>query len=65
MVVRKAARNAGGKDDSWMYWLQRGSMFTHHQKSVICDTPQAEGAPAKSPVRLIAFMGGLDLCDGR
>ena len=67
MVVRKAARNAGGKEDSWVYWLQRAGMFTHHQKSVVMDAPQAEGSPAsaKAPLRLVAFMGGLDLCDGR
>ena len=38
-------------------------MFTHHQKSVIVD---AEGAgDGKNERRLLAFMGGIDLCDGR
>eukprot|EP01134_Creolimax_fragrantissima_P005501 CFRG5501T1 len=35
--------------------------FTHHQKSVILDAESA--IPDKR--RTIAFMGGLDLCDGR
>lgn len=42
-----------------MNWLKQGSMFTHHQKSVIVDTKTPNG------VQLKAFMGGLDLCDGR
>ena len=64
--MRKAPRNAGGKDDSWLYYLQRGSWFTHHQKSVIMDAPQVQGVPSASgSMRIIGFMGGLDLCDGR
>lgn len=50
-----------GTDESLVAWIKLGSMFTHHQKSVIVDG-QAEG---ESQRRLIAFMGGLDLCDGR
>nr|GMD56444.1 phospholipase D delta-like [Ipomoea batatas] len=37
-----------------------GSMFTHHQKCVLVDT-QASGNNRK----ITAFLGGLDLCDGR
>lgn len=37
-----------------------GTVFTHHQKCVIVDT-QAAGNNRK----LTAFIGGLDLCDGR
>ncbi|KAI4296218.1 hypothetical protein L6164_036194 [Bauhinia variegata] len=37
-----------------------GTLFTHHQKCVILDT-QASGNNRK----ITAFMGGLDLCDGR
>eukprot|EP00250_Pteridium_aquilinum_P026383 c32928_g1_i1 orf=360-3587(-) len=37
-----------------------GTIYTHHQKTVIVD---AEGPANKR--RLIAFVGGLDLCDGR
>lgn len=35
-------------------------MFTHHQKCVLVDT-QASGNNRK----ITAFLGGLDLCDGR
>ncbi|CAL5079578.1 unnamed protein product [Urochloa decumbens] len=37
-----------------------GTLFTHHQKCVIVDT-QATGNNRK----ITAFIGGLDLCDGR
>ncbi|WCJ44295.1 phospholipase D delta [Euphorbia peplus] len=37
-----------------------GTLFTHHQKCVIVDS-QASGNNRK----ITAFMGGLDLCDGR
>ncbi|KAJ4749067.1 Phospholipase D [Rhynchospora pubera] len=37
-----------------------GTLFTHHQKCVIVDTP-AGGNNRK----LTAFIGGLDICDGR
>ncbi|KAI9109272.1 hypothetical protein K1719_019895 [Acacia pycnantha] len=37
-----------------------GTLFTHHQKCVIVDT-QAQGNNRK----ITAFIGGLDLCDGR
>ena len=37
-----------------------GTFFTHHQKCVLVDT-QAFGNNRK----ITAFLGGLDLCDGR
>lgn len=37
-----------------------GTLFTHHQKCVLVDT-QASGNNRK----VTAFIGGLDLCDGR
>lgn len=37
-----------------------GTFFTHHQKCVVLDT-QATGNNRK----VSAFIGGLDLCDGR
>lgn len=37
-----------------------GTLFTHHQKCVLVDT-QASGNNRK----ITAFLGGLDLCDGR
>nr|XP_011461950.1 PREDICTED: phospholipase D delta-like [Fragaria vesca subsp. vesca] len=37
-----------------------GTVFTHHQKCVIVDT-QASGNNRK----ITAFLGGLDICDGR
>lgn len=37
-----------------------GTLYTHHQKCVIVDT-QAH----RNNRKLSAFIGGLDLCDGR
>ena len=62
--VRLVPRNAGGKEDSWLYYLQKGSMFTHHQKSVVLDAEQLPGRGTGTR-RLVAYIGGLDLCDGR
>ncbi|XP_010029630.2 phospholipase D delta [Eucalyptus grandis] len=52
-------RNARGKLG---YIKQQvvGSMFTHHQKCILVDT-QALGNHRK----ITAFIGGIDLCDGR
>lgn len=37
-----------------------GTLFTHHQKCILVDS-QASGNKRK----ITAFIGGLDLCDGR
>ncbi|ONK62965.1 uncharacterized protein A4U43_C07F10000 [Asparagus officinalis] len=37
-----------------------GTLFTHHQKCVLVDTP----SPGNNR-KITAFIGGLDLCDGR
>ena len=47
--------------------------FSHHQKTVICDAPALafpESQPSKytledNPRRLVAFVGGLDITNGR
>lgn len=48
----------------WLEWFLLvqvvGTLFTHHQKCVLLDT-QASGNNRK----ITAFIGGLDLCDGR
>ncbi|XP_051127054.1 phospholipase D delta-like [Andrographis paniculata] len=45
---------------SYMKQQVVGNLFTHHQKCVLVDT-QAHGNNRK----ITAFLGGLDLCDGR
>eukprot|EP00252_Welwitschia_mirabilis_P021815 TRINITY_DN5710_c0_g1_i1.p1 TRINITY_DN5710_c0_g1~~TRINITY_DN5710_c0_g1_i1.p1 ORF type:complete len:866 (+),score=131.96 TRINITY_DN5710_c0_g1_i1:140-2737(+) len=45
---------------SWVKQHVVGTLYTHHQKTVIVDS-QASGNNRK----LTAFVGGLDLCDGR
>lgn len=42
--------------------MEIGLMFTHHQKSIVVDVNSGEN---KSKRRLISFIGGIDLCDGR
>jgi len=39
-----------------------GTMYTHHQKNVICDSEIGDGSGLR---QLIAFIGGIDLTDGR
>ena len=39
-----------------------GAMYTHHQKNVICDAPTDDGSGAR---KLVAFIGGIDITDGR
>ncbi|KAH9308102.1 hypothetical protein KI387_036013, partial [Taxus chinensis] len=50
----------GSSKLSWFKQRVVGSLYTHHQKSVIVDS-QGPGNNRK----LTAFIGGLDLCDGR
>lgn len=49
-----------GKRHSWMKKQEVGAIYTHHQKTVIVDTDAGYGKR-----RILAFVGGLDLCDGR
>ncbi|KAM2667015.1 hypothetical protein EV2_018763 [Malus domestica] len=50
------------KQQAALYGFEQvvGTLFTHHQKCVLVDT-QAYGNNRK----ITAFLGGLDLCDGR
>ncbi|KAF5453226.1 hypothetical protein F2P56_028143 [Juglans regia] len=43
--------------------LQISAMFTHHQKIVVVDSELPTGGSQKR--RIVSFVGGLDLCDGR
>eukprot|EP01018_Ginkgo_biloba_P010569 Gb_33341 [translate_table: standard] len=43
--------------------LEISTMFTHHQKIVVVDSPRpVEGSEQR---RIVSFVGGIDLCDGR
>ncbi|KAL7139963.1 hypothetical protein ABFS83_09G088400 [Erythranthe nasuta] len=49
---------------SFVQDLQISTMFTHHQKIVVVDSDlPVEGGPEKR--RIVSFVGGIDLCDGR
>jgi phospholipase D1/2 len=39
-------------------------MFTHHQKTVVVDSEITGGDPSQKR-RIVSFVGGIDLCDGR
>jgi hypothetical protein len=39
---------------------ETGTIFTHHQKTVIVDADAGHGKR-----KIVAFVGGLDLCGGR
>ncbi|XP_047313140.1 phospholipase D alpha 1 [Impatiens glandulifera] len=43
--------------------LQISTMFTHHQKIIVVDHELPSGEPDKR--RIVSFVGGIDLCDGR
>ncbi|GFP97767.1 phospholipase d beta 1 [Phtheirospermum japonicum] len=45
---------------SWAKKQETGTIYTHHQKSVIVDT-----ASTNYGRKIVAFVGGLDLCKGR
>ncbi|KAL3528865.1 hypothetical protein ACH5RR_008187 [Cinchona calisaya] len=43
--------------------LQISTMFTHHQKIVVVDSDMPSGGSQQR--RIVSFVGGIDLCDGR
>ncbi|XP_041005424.1 phospholipase D alpha 1-like isoform X1 [Juglans microcarpa x Juglans regia] len=43
--------------------LEVSTMFTHHQKIVVVDSGMPIGNSGKR--RIVSFIGGIDLCDGR
>ncbi|XP_049350881.1 phospholipase D beta 1-like [Solanum verrucosum] len=49
-----------GKRHSWVKQREVGVIYTHHQKTVIMDADAGNNRR-----KIIAFVGGLDLCDGR
>ncbi|KAJ9171308.1 hypothetical protein P3X46_014695 [Hevea brasiliensis] len=49
-----------GKRHSWVKQREVGTIYTHHQKNVIVDADAGNNRR-----KIIAFVGGLDLCDGR
>eukprot|EP00898_Chlorokybus_atmophyticus_P002194 jgi/Chlat1/2976/Chrsp2S00364 len=49
-----------GPDDNFAQAETTGFLFSHHQKTIMADNPAEDGRK-----RLVAFVGGLDLCDGR
>ncbi|KAG0491047.1 hypothetical protein HPP92_007910 [Vanilla planifolia] len=64
--------------ESYVQGLEISTMFTHHQKTLIVDfaagDPQDSNSPSgwkrarerQSPRRrIVSFLGGIDLCDGR
>ncbi|OIV98260.1 hypothetical protein TanjilG_14849 [Lupinus angustifolius] len=44
--------------------LEVATMFTHHQKIVVVDGEMPSGN-SESRRRILSFIGGIDLCDGR
>ncbi|KAK3219393.1 hypothetical protein Dsin_013363 [Dipteronia sinensis] len=48
---------------SFVQDLQISTMFTHHQKIVVVDSDLPNGDSERR--RIVSFVGGIDLCDGR
>ncbi|KAF8780409.1 hypothetical protein HU200_001524 [Digitaria exilis] len=51
---------SAGKRHSWVKQQETGTIFTHHQKTVIVDADAGNNTR-----KIVAFVGGLDLCGGR
>nr|XP_043620676.1 phospholipase D beta 1-like [Erigeron canadensis] len=49
-----------GKKHSWVKKKEVGTIYTHHQKTVIIDADAGNGKR-----KIVSFVGGLDLCNGR
>lgn len=43
--------------------IEIGAMFTHHQKILVVDSALPSGRSDRR--RIVSFIGGIDLCDGR
>ncbi|KAB5563819.1 hypothetical protein DKX38_003873 [Salix brachista] len=43
--------------------LQISTMFTHHQKIIVVDSAMPNGDSQRR--RIVSYVGGIDLCDGR
>ncbi|KAJ4788522.1 Phospholipase D [Rhynchospora pubera] len=55
---------------SYVKDLEVATMFTHHQKSVIVDCGSTRDAKwwrktRRNEMKIVSFVGGIDLCDGR
>uniref|UniRef100_A0A1D1YKT4 Phospholipase D n=1 Tax=Anthurium amnicola TaxID=1678845 RepID=A0A1D1YKT4_9ARAE len=48
---------------SFVQDLQISTMFTHHQKIVVVDSEMPSSGSQQR--RIVSFIGGIDLCDGR
>jgi len=55
------AREVGLSDASDLVNTSFAKSYTHHQKSVVCDEPSKSGGQST----LVAYLGGIDLTDGR
>ena len=51
-----------GRSDGVVLNKLAGTVYTHHQKTVICDADYEEDESKK---QIVAFIGGLDITDGR
>ncbi|KAM6584425.1 hypothetical protein CsatB_011427 [Cannabis sativa] len=51
---------SAGKRHSWLKQREVETIYTHHQKNVIVDADAGNNRR-----KIMAFVGGLDLCDGR
>ncbi|KAJ4905802.1 Phospholipase D gamma 1 [Raphanus sativus] len=58
--VNICPRSGGRGLHSFVKKTEVGTIYTHHQKTVIVDAEAAQGRR-----KIIAFVGGLDVCKGR
>ncbi|XP_076895097.1 phospholipase D alpha 1-like isoform X1 [Bidens hawaiensis] len=48
--------------NSYVQGVQVATMFTHHQKTIVVDSDTGDSSGMR---RVVGFVGGIDLCDGR
>ncbi|XP_043715758.1 phospholipase D alpha 1-like [Telopea speciosissima] len=51
--------------DSFVQAVEISTMFTHHQKILIVDCEMPNNRASAEQRRIVSFVGGIDLCDGR
>jgi len=61
-VTSRFMHMVGGETNTMFEGQNKKMAFTHHQKYIIMDAPKADGKEGRE---LLAFVGGIDLTEGR
>ncbi|KAJ9559254.1 hypothetical protein OSB04_013868 [Centaurea solstitialis] len=53
------------RKNSYVQGIEISTMFTHHQKTIVVDSEIPGESGSSEMRRIVGFVGGIDLCDGR